>query len=128
MRPSTSLLGGIIMRSSLASLAFIAVALLAGNAAAQAPAAAPPAKPYVIPPNTPANIRRAVESPERNDEARARDFNRKPAEVLTLAGVKEGDHIIEIAGFGQYFTTMLVSAVGPKGMIDVYDMPYTERF
>jgi len=59
---------------------------------------------------------------------RARDFNRKPAEVLTLAGVKEGDHILEIAGFGQYFTTMLVAAVGPKGKIDVYDMPYTERF
>ena len=45
-----------------------------------------------------------------------------------LAGLKEGDHVIEIAGFGQYFTTLLCAAVGPKGKIDVYDMPYTERF
>jgi predicted methyltransferase len=116
------------MRSSFASLALVAAALVAGSAAAQAPAAAPPAKPYVVPSGTSANIRRAIESPERTDEMRARDFNRKPAEVLTLAGIKDGDHVVEIAGFGQYFTTMLVAAVGPKGMIDVYDMPYTERF
>jgi predicted methyltransferase len=116
------------MRSLFASFALVTAALVVGNGAAQAPAAAPPPKPYLMPAGTPANIKRAVESPERNDEMRARDFNRKPAEVLTLAGVKEGDHIIEIAGFGQYFTTMLVSAVGPKGMIDVYDLPYTERF
>ena len=45
-----------------------------------------------------------------------------------MAGVEEGDRIIEIAGFGQYFTTLLAEAVGPSGMIDVYDLPYTEQF
>ena len=77
---------------------------------------------------TPAHIRRAVDSPERSEEQRARDGNRKPAEILTLSGIQEGDHIVEIAGFGQYFTTMLAEAVGPSGMIDVYDLPYTDQF
>ena len=93
--------------------------------AQNAPAATPP---YTLPANTPAHIRRAVESPERSAEQRARDFYRKPAEILTLAGIEEGDHIIEIAAFGQYFTTMLVAAVGPTGHLDMYDLPYTERF
>jgi predicted methyltransferase len=90
-----------------------------------APAAAPA---YAIPPGTPAHIRRAVESPERTAEQRARDYNRKPAEILTLSGIEEGDHVIELAAFGQYFTTMLVAAVGPGGRVDMYDLPYTERF
>jgi len=82
---------------------------------------------YVIPAGTPAHIVRAVESPERTDEQRARDYHRKPAEVLELSGIEEGDRIVEIAAFGQYFTTMLVAAVGPTGHVDMYDLPYTER-
>ncbi len=104
-------------------------ALLAGAAqgcrAQDTPAAAPP---YVIPASTPSQIRRAVESPERTAEQRARDHDRKPAEILTLSGIEEGDRIVEIAAFGQYFTTMLVAAVGPTGQVDMYDLPYTERF
>ena len=61
------------------------------------------------------HVRRAVESPERTAEQRARDYDRKPAEILTLSGIEEGDRIVEIAAFGQYFTTMLVAAVGPTG-------------
>lgn len=87
----------------------------------QPPAAAPTAA-------TPPHIRRAIDSPERTAEQRARDADRKPAEILTLAGVQEGDQIIEIAGFGQYFTSLLSAAVGPSGRIDVYDLPYTEQF
>ena len=102
--------------------------LLAGAAqigrAQNAPAATPA---YVIPSSAPAHIKRAVESPERTAEQRARDYHRKPAEILTIAGVEEGDRIIEIAAFGQYFTTMLVAAVGPGGHVDMYDLPYTER-
>ena len=95
------------------------------SGAQDAPAAAPP---YTVPANTPAHIRRAIGSPDRSAEQRARDFHRKPAEILTLAGIEEGDRLIEIAAFGQYFTTMLVAAVGPAGHVDMYDMPYTEQF
>lgn len=101
-------------------LSVIPAALLAASAAAQ--------ETYEIPDGTPAHIRAAVESPERTDEQRARDPNRKPAEILTMAGIEPGDSVVEIAGFGQYYTTMLAAAVGPEGEIDVYDLPYTEQF
>jgi predicted methyltransferase len=100
--------------------------------AAQAPQAAPVAQrrgpSATVPATIPEHVRRAVDAPERSAEARERDANRKPAEILAMSGIQPGDHIIEIAGIGQYFTTMLAAAVGPDGMVDVYDLPYTEQF
>ena len=111
------------------ALLLVSSALLFAGAAqrglAQDAAAAAP--PYVIPASAPAHVRRAIESPERTAEQRARDYHRKPAEILTMSGIEEGDRIIELAAFGQYFTTMLVAAVGPSGHVDMYDLPYTER-
>ena len=83
---------------------------------------------YTVPSNTPAHIRRGVESSDRTEEQIARDAARLPAEVLTLADLNEGDHILEITSFGQYYTTILAEAVGPTGMIEMYDMPYMEQF
>jgi predicted methyltransferase len=80
---------------------------------------------YVIPAGTPFNIAAAVKVEDRTEEMRARDANRKPAETLSLAEVHEGDRIVEIASFGQYYTTMLSSAVGPEGHITMSDLPYT---
>lgn len=108
------------MRSASILVAAAAALGFVGQAAGQ--------EAYQVPPDTPEHIRRAVESPARAAEQRERDVNRKPAEVLTLAGVEEGDRIIEFASFGQYYTTMLVEAVGPDGHVDMYDLPYTERF
>ncbi len=97
-------------------------------AAALACAGLAAAQDYAVPADIPEHIRRAVESPKRPAEHRERDAARKPAEVLTLAGIEPGDHVIELAAFGQYYTTMLVEAVGPEGRVDMYDLPYTERF
>lgn len=83
---------------------------------------------YMVPTGTPANIKRAVESTARTDEQRARDAERKPAEVLTLAGISDGDEVIEFASFGHYYTTMLVEAVGPDGHVHMVDMPWIEPF
>ena len=74
----------------------------------------------------PVHIQRAVNSAERLQPARARDAGRKPAELLTLAGLKEGSRVIELASFGQYYTTILSDAVGPKGHIYMYDLPYMQ--
>jgi predicted methyltransferase len=104
------------------------VCLLASVPGARAQETAAATPPYVIPAGTPAHIRRAIESPERSAEQRARDYHRKPAEILALSGIEEGDRIVEIAAFGQYFTTMLLAAIGPSGHVDMYDLPYTERF
>jgi predicted methyltransferase len=83
---------------------------------------------YTIPDNTSSTIRAAVESSARTDEQRARDAGRKPAEVLTLAGVDAGDVVIEFGAFGHYYTTMLVEAVGQSGHVHMVDMPWIEPF
>jgi predicted methyltransferase len=105
------------------------IVLLAAAAVALATqAACSRTEPYVPPAGTPAHILRALESSERTAEHRAVDARRKPAEIMMLAGVKEGDRIVELAGFGHYFSTLLAAAVGPSGKIYIYDLPYTERF
>jgi predicted methyltransferase len=86
------------------------------------------AQTYVVPEDAPAHIKRGVEAPDRTAEQIARDAARLPAEVLMVAGLQEGDHIADISSFGQYFTTIMAAAVGPEGRIDMYDMPYMERF
>ena len=83
---------------------------------------------YMVPSDAPADIRRAVESRNRTEDQRARDAQRKPAEVMMLAGIGEGDRVIEFASFGHYYTTMLVEAVGPSGHVYMIDMPWTDRF
>ncbi|HXN09837.1 MAG TPA: hypothetical protein VN859_01235, partial [Steroidobacteraceae bacterium] len=81
---------------------------------------------YVMPAGTPPYVRHAIESPERSAEQTGRDANRKPAELLSLSGIKPGDRVIEFASFGQYFTTLLSDIAGPAGMVYMYDLPYTE--
>lgn len=94
---------------------------MAADAAAAAPAE------YAIPAGTPSYIRSAVESPSRPADQKARDANRKPAELLTLSGIKPGDRVVEFASFGQYFTSFLSDIVGPKGKVYMYDLPYTDK-
>jgi predicted methyltransferase len=83
---------------------------------------------YIVPADAPANIRRAVESRERTAQERARDAGRKPAEIMTLAGIRAGDRVVEFASFGNYYTKMLVEAVGDRGHVYMVDMPWTDRF
>lgn len=71
----------------------------------------------------PVHIQRAVNSPERPEASRARDAGRKPKELLTLAGLEEGDRVIELAAFGQYYSMILADAVGPRGRVFMYDLP-----
>ena len=114
------------MRTLLLAASFVAILGAVPQGHAQtAPAAMPP---YVVPANAPAHVRRAIASPDRTAEQRARDYHRKPAEILILSGLEEGDKIVEIAAFGQYFTTLLLAAIGSSGHVDMYDLPYTERF
>jgi predicted methyltransferase len=115
---STRVLAAILSVSALSAVSSLA-------SAADEPAA--PAAKYEVPASVPAYIRSAVESPARSAEHKARDANRKPAEVLALSGVKPGDKVVEFASFGQYFTTLISDIVGPKGMVYMYDLPYTEQ-
>jgi predicted methyltransferase len=109
------------MRSLRLTLTAAALVVL-GHVAAQAPAA------YRVPANATANIKRAVESPNRPAEQRARDADRKPAETLMLLDLAEGERVVELAAFGHYWTNMLVEAVGSSGHVYMVDMPWTDRF
>ena len=72
----------------------------------------------------PAYITSAVASDARVAAMTERDAARHPAEILALSGVKPGDKVIEFAGFGQYYTTMLSEIVGEQGQIHMFDLPY----
>ena len=91
------------------------------------PAVADDAPAYTLPAGTPAYVRAAIEDPARPAEQRARDANRKPAELLMMSGIRPGHTVVEFASFGQYFTTFLSDIVGPSGMVYMYDLPYTEK-
>ncbi len=78
------------------------------------------------PPKTPAFIQQAIDNPARSATQRARDVNRKPGETLSLLGLKQGDQVIEIASFGQYYSDILSPAIGAKGKLYMFDMPYLE--
>jgi predicted methyltransferase len=86
------------------------------------------AQEYIPAENTPIHIRNAVLSDQRTAEDSARDSSRKPADVLTLFGLNEGDHIIELSALGQYYSTILSEAIGPQGQLDMYDLPPWQRF
>ncbi|MFM6930761.1 MAG: class I SAM-dependent methyltransferase [Novosphingobium sp.] len=56
-------------------------------------------------------------SSERPDADKARDADRKPAEVMAFAGIKPGSLVVELAPGGGYYTRLLSAAVGPKGHV-----------
>ena len=65
----------------------------------------------------PANVVAAVGDASRPEADKARDAARKPAEILTFAGVKSGDKVVELLPGGGYFTRVLSAAVGPTGKV-----------
>jgi predicted methyltransferase len=108
-----------LMLLAIGTVGLAAPPLLADDASAPAP--------YVLPSGTPSYIKAAIEDPARSAEQRARDANRKPAELLMMSGIKPGHTVVEFASFGQYFTTFLSDIAGPKGKVYMYDLPYTEK-
>jgi predicted methyltransferase len=65
----------------------------------------------------PAAISAAVADESRPAEDRARDANRKPAEVIAFAGIKKGDHVAELLPGGGYFTRIFAKVVGDRGVV-----------
>lgn len=57
----------------------------------------------------------AVTDTGRPAEDTARDASRKPAEMVTFAGIKPGDNVLEILPGGGYFTRIFSKVVGPSG-------------
>jgi predicted methyltransferase len=47
----------------------------------------------------------------------ARDADRKPAEMVSFAGIKPGHIVVDVLPGGGYFTRIFSAAVGPKGKV-----------
>ena len=62
----------------------------------------------------------AVADPTRPAEDKARDADRKPAEMLAFAGVRPGMTVVDMLPGGGYFTRLFSSAVGPTGKVIAY--------
>jgi len=60
---------------------------------------------------------------DRSAEDKAQDANRKPAEVLALIGVKEGQTVVDLGTIGGYYAEILARAVGPSGAVYAVNSP-----
>jgi predicted methyltransferase len=64
-----------------------------------------------------ANQMAAVADAGRPAADKARDEERKPAEMLEFAGIKRGQTVVDLIPGGGYFTRIFSKAVGPKGTV-----------
>jgi predicted methyltransferase len=64
-----------------------------------------------------ANQMAAVADKGRPEADSKRDADRKPAEMLEFAGVKQGQTVVDLIPGGGYFTRIFSKAVGPKGTV-----------
>ena len=90
-------------------IAFLASALVLTACATQpGPAAVTATSPHIV---------AAVASALRPAEDRARDADRKPAEMLALAGIAPGQRVADFIPGGGYFTRIFAGAVGDSGKV-----------
>jgi predicted methyltransferase len=70
--------------------------------------------------SAPPSIAAAISDPGRPDEDMARDTDRKPADVMTFAGVRPGMSVAELLPGTGYYTRILARSVGEKGKVYVF--------
>lgn len=107
-----------------ASWTTIAALLVLGCGATPAPVAPPVAAPTASAPldaaTSPDPASRAgavVAQADRTDADRALDEGRKPADLLTFAGVAPGQRVLDLCAGGGYTAELLARAVGPSGTV-----------
>lgn len=100
------------MRHAIYAITALTVSLCAagGYAAAASPTAVP------------GYIKSAVEDQSRPEKDRQRDENRKPAQVLTFAGIKPGQKVAELLPGSGYYTRLLCRVVGSSGHVYMVDL------
>jgi predicted methyltransferase len=67
-------------------------------------------------------------APGRSDEDKARDAQRKPAQVLAFLGLKPGDTALDVWAAGGWYTEVLSIAVGPTGHVYSQNPPMVLQF
>jgi predicted methyltransferase len=91
------------------------ISLLMAGAALLAVSAAPAPAATVT-----ARMKEAVADPARPAADKARDQNRKPAEMLAFAGITPGKAVVDLLPGGGYFTRIFAKAVEPGGHVYAY--------
>ena len=77
----------------------------------------------------PAAIAGAISDANRPQSDVELDARRKPAEMLTFAGIKPGDKVLELVPGRGYITRLLAKAVGPAGHVYAANLPsFNENF
>lgn len=71
----------------------------------------------------PSDFAEAVADSARNDNNRALDESRKPAEVLDFAGIKRGQVVADFMAGGGYYSELIARSVGPQGTVYAMDPP-----
>ena len=89
--------------------------LLSASALALAACASQPSAPVVTPASP--HIVAALASAKRSDADRARDADRKPAEMLAFSGAAPGQRVGDFIPGGGYFTALFAEAVGAGGKV-----------
>ncbi len=92
-----------ILLAAAASLAFTGAALAADTASSSA--------------KVPDYIAAAVADSARPAADKARDADRKPADMMVFAGVKPGEKVLEIMPGGGYFLRVFAKSIGPSGKL-----------
>ena len=62
-------------------------------------------------------IQAAMDDPSRPAADKARDADRKSAEIVALTGVKAGQNVADVFPGGGYYTRIFAKVVGPKGHV-----------
>jgi predicted methyltransferase len=69
------------------------------------------------------NLAAALASADRPAEDKARDADRKPAELMQFFGVRPGMTTVDVIALGGYVTEVLSVAVGPNGKVYAQNPP-----
>jgi predicted methyltransferase len=93
--------------------------MLITNIAAVQAAAAPATTELAIP----AYVDKAVNNASRPQSDRDRDSDRLPADVITFAGIKPGDKIVDLMPGRGYFTRIFCAIAGDKGHVYAVTVP-----
>jgi predicted methyltransferase len=66
-------------------------------------------------------ITQAVANTQRPESDRARDSQRKPAQVMAYFGVAPGQQVLDMYAGDGYYSELVSNAVGPKGSVVAYN-------
>ncbi len=71
-----------------------------------------------------AEIQAAVNSKARTERETKRDVRRKPAQIMSILGVKPGMKVLDLTSGGGYYTEILSRVVGDKGQVIAHNPPF----